>query len=82
MPSQLLKISPRHQLTIPRRIMDRFGVTSHFELMDNGNELVLRPARIASAGDSLSRVRDKIRKLGITEDIVAEAVRHARSKKA
>lgn len=79
MPNQLLKISPHRQVTIPGRIMTHFSGTTHFELVDNGTELVLRPVRLASSDDALTRVRNKIQKLGITEDVVAEAVRHARS---
>ena len=79
MPNKLLKISPKHQITLPKKIIDRFPDTRYFELEERDEEVVLRPVRITPHGDALRRVREKMKKLGIAEDVISEAVAYTRA---
>lgn len=81
MAAHYVKLSSKNQLTLPRSVVRHFPGTRYFEIAERGREVVLRPARIAVQGETLQRVREKIRGLGITEDIVSEAVRSARKAK-
>jgi bifunctional DNA-binding transcriptional regulator/antitoxin component of YhaV-PrlF toxin-antitoxin module len=79
MASKLLKISSKNQITLPKKIIERFPNTEYFEIEAIGNEVVLRPAAVAPLGGALSRVREKMAKLGISEDIIGEAISYARA---
>jgi hypothetical protein len=78
MAARYVKLSSKNQLTLPRSVVRHFPGTRYFEIAQRENEVVLRPARIAVQGETLERVREKIRRLGLTEDVVSEAVRSAR----
>jgi hypothetical protein len=81
MAARYVKLSSKNQLTLPRSIVRHFPGTRYFEIAEREREVVLRPARIAVQGETLERVREKIRALGLTEDVVSEAVRSARRAK-
>ena len=81
MAARYIKLSSKNQLTLPRSVVRHFPGTRYFEIAERGSEVVLRPARIAVQGETLERVREKIRALGLTEDVVSEAVRSARKVK-
>jgi len=81
MAARFVKLSSKNQLTLPRSVIRRFPGTRYFEIAQRGSEVVLRPAHIAVQGETLERVREKIRSLGITEAVVAEAVKSARKSK-
>jgi hypothetical protein len=79
MSSKLLKLSSKNQITLPKKIVDRFPDTEYFEIETRDEEVILRPARIAVRGETLKRVREKIKKLGLTEDIIHEAIAYVRA---
>jgi hypothetical protein len=79
MNKRYIKLSPKNQLTLPKSIINRFPGTQYFEIGTRENEVVLRPARMLVQGDTLKRVRDKIKSLGLKEDIVTEAIRNTRN---
>jgi hypothetical protein len=43
--------------------------------------IILKPARVQTAGETLAAVRKKIKKLGLKENDVKTAVRWARNRK-
>jgi len=69
-----VKVSSKHQLTLPTSVSRRFPGTSCFEVNIRGDEVVLRPAHMFVKGEILRRVREKIKSLGLHEDVVEEAV--------
>ena len=79
MNKRYIKLSPKNQLTLPKSIINRFPGIQFFEIGTRENEVVLRPARMLVQGDILKRVRDKIKSLGLKEDIVTEAIRNTRN---
>lgn len=78
MPGTYLKLSPKNQITLPKRITRNFPGAEYFEVTIRENEVVLRPARVSVQGDALARVRDKIKNLGLAEEIIPDAVSFAR----
>jgi hypothetical protein len=70
----LVKLTSKNQLTLPKQALDALGPASHFQVMVEGDRLVLTPARIGAP----AAVREKLAALGITEDDVADAVLWAR----
>jgi antitoxin component of MazEF toxin-antitoxin module len=76
----LAKKTVKNQITLPKAIMERIPSTDYFEVSLRGDEIVLKPVRIESAGSRLAQVRAKIRALGLKENDIQEAVRWARSR--
>ena len=77
----LAKKTSKNQLTLPKEIVKSFPDTEYFDISVQDRKIVLMPVRIAPADAALEGVRDKLKKLGITEDDVAGAVKWARKKK-
>jgi len=77
----LAKRTSKNQITLPKDIVKDFSDTEYFDVSIEGNRILLVPVRITPVGSTLQGVRDKIRKLGITDKDVGEAIQWARSKK-
>jgi|GEM_PF-1703490 len=80
MERQIVRISSRNQVTLPRRIMDSLSGSTYFEVALEGEHIVLKPIDIRAKGETLAKVREKIRSLGITEDIIPLAVAETRKR--
>ena len=74
----LAKITSKNQITIPKKIIDQIPDVDYFDVELKGGTILLRPLRLYDT--DLERIRAKVRKLGIKEDAVAEAIKWARSK--
>lgn len=76
----LAKKTSKNQLTLPKEIAEKFPGTDYFDVRVEGKVIELRPVRIEpeDGGAALARIRDKIGKLGVGGDDVAEAIRWAR----
>jgi hypothetical protein len=76
----LAKKTSKNQLTLPREIADQFPGTDYFDVRVEGKVIELRPVRIEpeDGRDRLDRIREKVRKLGVTGDDVTTAIRWAR----
>lgn len=76
----LAKKTSKNQLTLPKEIADRFPGTDFFDIRVEGKVIELRPVRIEpeDGRDRLGRIREKVRKLGVTGDDVTAAIRWAR----
>ena len=73
----LAKITSKNQITIPKRIIDQMPGVRYFDVELKGETIVLKPLKTYST--DLDQIRSKLRKLGLKQDSVAEAVRWARS---
>ena len=71
----LAKKTLKNQLTLPKKIADRFPGTGYFDVQVEDGAIVLRPIEL----DRIDRVRDKLVKLGITQRDVSRAVEWARA---
>lgn len=77
----LAKKTSKNQLTLPKDVVKLFPDTEYFDVTVNDNKIILMPVRMMPAGSGLDGVRDKLARLGITKDDVAEAVAWARGKR-
>jgi hypothetical protein len=77
----LTKKTSKNQITLPKRVVEAFPGTLYFDANVQDNKIVLIPVRITAAGSRLDTVREKMKKLGISQKDVGEAIRWARRRK-
>lgn len=77
----LAKKTSKNQITLPKEVVKEFPDTEYFDVKVEARKIILMPVKITPADTTLEGVRDKLKKLGITEKDVAEAVTWARGKK-
>ena len=77
----LAKKTSKNQLTLPREVVKEFPDTDYFDVTVKERKIILMPVKITPADKTLDSVRDKLKKLGVTESDVTEAVKWARKKK-
>ena len=74
----LAKLTSKNQLTIPKKIIEKIPETKYFDIELEGDVLILKPLILYDA--NTAAIKEKMKKLDLTEDCVAEAVSWARSK--
>jgi bifunctional DNA-binding transcriptional regulator/antitoxin component of YhaV-PrlF toxin-antitoxin module len=74
----LAKLTSKNQITIPKSIMARLPNVQYFDVGYVVGTILLKPLKVH--GTDLAEVREKIKRLGLSEDCVDEAVRWARSR--
>ena len=74
----LAKITSKNQITIPKKIIDQIPETRYFDVELKEGIILLRPLKIY--GTDLEQIRLKIKKLGLQENAVAEAIEWARKR--
>jgi hypothetical protein len=74
----LAKKTSKNQITLPKAIVEVFPDAQYFDVLVQDRKIILLPVKIMPAGSTLEKVREKMRRLGITEEDVGEAVRWAR----
>ncbi len=70
----IAKKTSKNQITLPKKIVERFPGADYFEVTAEGGRIVLRPLDL----DALGRVQRKLAKLGMGEEDVTRAVLWAR----
>ena len=75
----LAKKTSKSQLTLPKEIVGNFPGIDLFDAVVEDHRIVLTPVKVIPLKASLESLREKICKLGIDENDVAEAVKWARS---
>ena len=74
----LAKLTSKNQITIPKKIMDQLPDVKYFDLDLKDGVIRLKPLTVYDT--NLDRIRSKIKKLGLKENAVSEAINWARSK--
>jgi hypothetical protein len=74
----LVKLTSKNQITIPKKIIDQLPAVKYFDLELKDDVIRLKP--LVFYDTNLDRIRSKIRKLGLRESAVSEAIEWARSK--
>ena len=79
----LAKKTSKNQLTLPKEVAEKFPGIEYFDVRVEGRVIELRPVRVEpeEGGVDLARIREKIKRLGVTGDDVATAVRWARRRR-
>jgi hypothetical protein len=72
----LAKKTTKNQITLPKKVVDRFTGVEYFEVSTDGTCIVLRPLQRSRADE----VRARLAKLGIDDEDVTAAVSWARKK--
>ena len=74
----LAKMTSKNQITIPKKIMDKFPDIQHFDIQLKDGAVILKPIKIFDT--DLEQIRKKVKKLGLRENSVAEAMEWAKSR--
>ena len=74
----LAKMTSKHQITIPKKIIEQLPDVEYFEVELKDGVVMLKPLKVYDT--SLAKIRSKINKLGLQENTVKEAIEWARSK--
>ena len=74
----LAKMTSKNQITIPKKIVEQLPDVEYFEVALKDGVVMLKPLKIYDT--SLGKIRTKIKKLGLKESTVREAIEWARSK--
>ena len=74
----LVKVTSKNQITIPKKLMDKFQGVQYLDVHYQDGSLILKP--VQTYGTNLSSIRSKMEQLGLDADTVQEAVEWARSK--
>ncbi len=77
----LAKKTSKNQITLPKEIIKVFPDAEYFDVSIRDNTIRLMPVKISPVQSSLDTVRGKLKKLGLTERNVGEAIQWARSRK-
>ena len=78
----LAKLTTKNQITLPRKIVQEFSGIEYFDAAVQDGRIVLAPVRMQPVDATLTGIREKMNKLGITPADVTEAVQCARSKES
>jgi hypothetical protein len=76
----LAKLTTKNQITLPRKVIQEFIGIEYFDADVRDGRIVLAPVRMQPVDATLTGIREKMKKLGITPADVTEAVQWARSK--
>ena len=74
----LTKLTSKNQITIPKDVISKIPDIQYFDVTYQNGTVVLKPVKVYDT--DLDDIRMKVKKLGISEKSVSEAVRWARKK--
>jgi len=75
----MAKKTSKNQLTLPKEIVEEFPGVEYFGISIQDNTIVLVPMNITPS-QNLQRIRNKMKKLGLTDKDVTKAIKWARGK--
>jgi bifunctional DNA-binding transcriptional regulator/antitoxin component of YhaV-PrlF toxin-antitoxin module len=76
----LAKITSKNQITIPKKIIEKIPGIKHFDLEFKDGIIIMKPIKFYDT--NLDQIRAKVKRLGLKENSVAEAIKWAKSKKS
>ncbi len=74
----LVKLTTKNRITIPKKILSQLPDVEYFDIGIKDGFVLLKPVKVYET--DLEGIRAKIKKLGLSENCVAEAITWARSK--
>ena len=74
----LAKKTSKNQITIPKKIVEKMPEVTYFDVEWKEGVILLKPLKLYPT--DLEQIRAKVKKLGISESAVGEAVKWARAK--
>jgi hypothetical protein len=77
----LCKRTAKNQITLPKKIIERFNNCEYFEVKTQDDRIILIPVKLVSIKEKpLNSIRGKISSLGLSETDIEEAIQWARNK--
>lgn len=77
----LCKRTYKNQITIPKKVMEKFDGVEYFEARIQEGAIILEPVEITPLDQNLLvKIRKRVAELGLTERDVEDAVAWARKK--
>ncbi|GBE04644.1 MAG TPA: AbrB/MazE/SpoVT family DNA-binding domain-containing protein [Nitrospirae bacterium] len=76
----LAKKTSKNQLTLPKDVVKAFPDVDYFDVKVKDDKILLVPVKITPLGSTLKSIRGKIKKRGITEKDVDDAIRWSRKR--
>ena len=74
------KMTSKNQITIPKKIIEKIPNVKHFDIELKDGVIIMKPIKFYDT--NLDQIRAKIKKIGLKENSVAEAIKWAKSKKS
>ena len=74
----LVKKTSKNQITLPKEVISKFPSTDYFEVRTEGDRIILIPVKTIPSNITLERIREKVKRSGLTEKDVKYAIRWAR----
>lgn len=74
----LVKKTSKNQITLLKEIIKNFPHVEYFEAKVEDGKIILTPVKIVPANITLEKIREKIKKLGVTEKDVKKAIKWTR----
>jgi hypothetical protein len=78
----LAKLTTKNQITLPRKVIQEFRGIEYFDADVQDGRIVLSPVRMQPVDATITGIREKMKRLGITPTDITEAVHWARNKEA
>jgi bifunctional DNA-binding transcriptional regulator/antitoxin component of YhaV-PrlF toxin-antitoxin module len=75
----LCKKTYKNQITLPKKVVEKFKGVDYFYIEEDEDKIILRPVDIRPS-NSLSRIRENIASMGLTEKDIEDAINWAREK--
>jgi hypothetical protein len=76
----LAKKTSKNQITLPKEAVKEFPGVDYFDVKVEDNKISLIPVKITHMTTTLEDIRNKVRKRGITEKDIADAIKWARKR--
>lgn len=77
----LAKKTSKNQITLPKAVANAFPDADYFDVSIQDNKILLMPVKVMPMGSTLEGIREKMRRLGITERDAERAVQWARRRR-
>jgi len=74
----LVKKTSKNQITLPKEVLKRFPSTEYFEVRAEEDRIVLIPVKAIPSNLTIEKIRRKIKRAGLAEKDVEEAIKWAR----
>jgi hypothetical protein len=76
----LAKKTTKNQLTLPKELVKSFPDIDYFDIAAKDGRIILTPVKMKPFDMTLDSIRDKMKRLGITNGDIAASVKWARKK--
>jgi len=73
----LCKLTYKNQITLPKKIVEKFKDVEYFEVETRNEKIILKPVKITPL-ITLEQIKEKIASLGLKEEDIEKSIQWAR----